>query len=204
MFKFETIGADPEFFDIKPCPVGFRETIGDIKIKQDGVCYEAEIPPCKDVVEFVGEVSKLSYFIKHEKFFTSPAYFFTDEELYHKSYWEVGCSPFFVVGKGKVKPVPYSDHNRFAGGHIHLGYDRSLVDDQVVVMILDKILYDLDPGRNPLRDRFYGQRMAFRPKPYGIEYRSLSSMWINDPEWIIDGLMKAEKAINKFIEKTSK
>jgi hypothetical protein len=67
---------------------------------------------------------------------------------------------------------------RFAGFHIHLAYDHSAVPQHIMAKLMD--LYIGAPavlhGDHQLgRREFYGRAGLYREKPYGIEYRTLSS-----------------------------
>jgi hypothetical protein len=76
---------------------------------------------------------------------------------------------------------------RTAGGHVHVGgfftnnphspvqmgmsaYLSRLLDRYLGVY---SILWDKDDNRRSM----YGQAGCFRPKPYGMEYRSMSNAW---------------------------
>ena len=50
----------------------------------------------------------------------------------------------------------------------------------------------MDEGE--LRKQLYGKAGAFRPKPYGVEYRTLSNFWVFDPKlvgWVHDQVGRA-------------
>ena len=82
---------------------------------------------------------------------------------------------------------------RTAAGHIHIGWgeDFDPQDDEHfsrccrLVQQLDagiglaSVLLDNDTERRQL----YGAAGAFRPKPYGVEYRVLSNFWVLNPSY---------------------
>lgn len=104
---------------------------------------------------------------------------------------ELGCNPDFNAYTGEMNPAPdASDVNfRTGAGHIHIGWGSDLPVDhpehiaicQRAVKAMDLFvgLYMtvLDP--EPRRRQLYGKAGAFRPKPYGVEYRTPSNAWIN-------------------------
>jgi hypothetical protein len=92
---------------------------------------------------------------------------------------------------------------RTAGGHLHVGFiadnsadvkDSEHVSDCItLIKQIDsyfrgfEILWDKDKQRRNM----YGAAGAFRPKSYGVEYRTLSNAWLNYPKlwpWLFDSL----------------
>ena len=58
----------------------------------------------------------------------------------------------------------------------------------------------MDQGE--LRKQLYGKAGAYRPKPYGMEYRVLSNYWVFDPkrtEWVWDSV---DRALTAFYNKS--
>jgi hypothetical protein len=103
---------------------------------------------------------------------------------------------------------------RCTGGHIHIGYGENLsteedsadffdacavarfmskiVEQHYNIMMWQKLLNE-PQGRDKIvsyfesennRKMLYGHDGAFRPKSYGLEYRGMSSHWINSEETI--------------------
>lgn len=59
------------------------------------------------------------------------------------------------------------------------------------------ILMDGDTDRR----RLYGKAGAYRSKPYGVEYRTLSSFWVADPKligWAFEQTMRAVEAVKNL------
>lgn len=103
-----------------------------------------------------------------------------------------GCEPDFQAWdsgniqkfSGTVKPM------RTGGGHIHIGWTQDeLAFDQAHFydciqatkqmdssLFLASLLWD----SNQERRQVYGKMGSFRPKPYGVEYRPLSNVWVGD------------------------
>jgi hypothetical protein len=100
-----------------------------------------------------------------------------------------GCSPDYdAYENGKAMGVtPAALGNwRCAGGHIHLGYTNPAdIPPFVIVQVLDMAIgllepmYELSQG---IRRQFYGTAGRYRPKSYGVEYRTPSNNWLFDGE----------------------
>ena len=118
-----------------------------------------------------------------------------------------GCAPDYNVYTNKQNKYPSMEESniRCAGGHIHVGSDR-LANDPI---IRDKFvkLCDLFIGA-PLmaitapkhRPDTYGKLGNYRPKSYGVEYRTPSNFWLRDDKligWIYDGILQAHKLCHK-------
>ena len=120
---------------------------------------------------------------------------------------ELGCEPDFNAytdGEKNPRPEPGDAPVRTAGGHVHIGW-TSDVDPfhpnhmQACCMLtkmldihlgLPSVFWDSDEKRRTL----YGKAGAFRPKPYGMEYRTLSNAWLKAPalvEFVFDQTMVA-------------
>jgi hypothetical protein len=104
---------------------------------------------------------------------------------------QFGCSPDFDAhdrGEPLRPPCPADFRRgegelRFAGGHVHLGYDNvSSIPDYVVAALADLMIGLPSIGVDSQADRraWYGTAGRYRPTSYGIEYRSLSNFWLFD------------------------
>src|SRR5690606_24428610 len=112
-----------------------------------------------------------------------------------------GCQPDYnaYTMQTNLRPNTSDETLRSAGGHIHIGYkDAPEYDPEYyipdeeranIVRALDlfigvpSILLEPDNKRKEL----YGKAGAFRPKPYGLEYRTISNYYMEDKkliEWV--------------------
>lgn len=134
----------------------------------------------------------------------------------------LGCSPDMNAWEQSVNSPPQVDENsrlRTLGGHVHVGWteDASPADFDhfkncvEFVQQLDYYLgawslkYDKDKSRRAL----YGKAGSCRIKPYGVEYRVLSSFWCDTRQGRREVFSRASKAItamsdNFFPESTGK
>jgi hypothetical protein len=105
---------------------------------------------------------------------------------------EIGCDPDFdayAKNPEQSREVPktgFKRGQRYAGFHIHLGYSTCKdIPPHYVVQMLDMIAVMMcQPEKERLN--VYGPG-TFRPKPYGVEYRGLSTRQMLSPtgaEWI--------------------
>lgn len=106
---------------------------------------------------------------------------------------ELGCMPDYNAYTKQPNPRPAAETPfRTASGHVHIGWTNEPVDIndeshleacRALTKALDlylgtvSLLWDKEDRRREL----YGAAGAFRPKPYGMEYRVLSNKWINNP-----------------------
>lgn len=212
-----TIGADPEFFLAKPTGelVSAIGKIGGSKwepkliskdghaILEDNVAVEFNIPPSNNAAQFV---QHLNYVLDHlderaqqlglvfAKNVASAS--FPAEELQSPESWVFGCEPDFNAWKnGAVNPKPENVDMtlRSCGGHVHIGTDLpkwEVVKACDLFMGIQSLWLDKDVRRRSL----YGNAGACRPKPYGVEYRTLSNFWIwsdEGKEWVYERTQKA-------------
>ncbi len=98
---------------------------------------------------------------------------------------KLGCMPSeSAYGEPSLNLAGTVPLVRSAGGHIHLGFDKSkLKDMDEAVKIFDIIvgntcvLIDRDPG-NVARRKMYGRAGEYRLPAHGLEYRVLSNFWL--------------------------
>lgn len=93
----------------------------------------------------------------------------------------IGCEGDYDAYNGGTlrESPPVLSNWRSCGGHIHLGGDFKC-PDFVAALFAEYCLsvvtrYTCDKGA---RAKWYGQPGVFRPKPYGIEYRTIDNRWI--------------------------
>lgn len=214
-----TKGCDPELFFVDKDGnfISSIDKIGGSKlypkdigegcaVQEDNVAVEFNTPPCKTADDFVKYINYNLSFIKDHASKLGldirivPSAHFSKEELSDHRALEFGCEPDFNAWKdGRRNPRPRASDSslRSAGGHIHIGFDHSKVDMLEVVKAMDLYVgclmleFDSDNQRREL----YGKAGAFRPKPYGVEYRTASNAWIKSDDLIRWVWNQTDKAI---------
>lgn len=222
------IGSDPEVFvyslDAKrihpvlnllggtkqdPRPMGKEGFF----VQEDNVLAEFNIPPAKtrnEFVSFIDTGQKLLRAELHTKGFVpvvTSSHRFEAEQMTDPRAMLFGCTPDYNAWLGleveNISPSPENDPMlRTAGGHVVLGYDNPTRETNVAFVKLcdallgvPSVILDKDKDRRKL----YGKAGSYRHKPYGVEYRTLSSFWLKSPEltgWIWDRVMQAVDLIN--------
>ena len=227
MHKF-SLGCDPELFLVGP-DGGLVSSIGKIGgskvdprpidglpegygVQEDNVALEFNTPPAENKETFVGNIGRALSSLRNEismqmlEFSPLSAAAFPVEQLMDPAAQEFGCDPDFNAWTGKRNPRPSATDPtlRSCGGHVHVGYKfNTKADAQRFIRYMDLFMgvpsVIMDNGE--LRKELYGKHGAFRFKPYGVEYRTLSNFWIQDPkliEWVWDSV---ELAMTHFDKK---
>lgn len=214
-----TIGTDPEYLLTDGVKVvsaidkiaGTKEHPAETSFGMmhvDNVAAEINVFPAKTFEEFDTNVkngligleeivSTIGLSVSHESVAE-----FSDEDLKHPVANRAGCDPDISAYTKAWNPIPALRDTKYrcVGGHIHLGVDQLAPDDLVkLVKTLDLLItvptLSVD---NPIRRKLYGGAGAFRPKPYGFEYRTPSNNWTfnrSTREWVY---AQVERAISEF------
>lgn len=112
----------------------------------------------------------------------------------------LGCEPDYnaYTGRENCKPDEAQDKPvRSAGGHVHVGWKDVDPDEDCLLppehfdlccnltKELDFVLYNTSRlwDSDERRRSIYGKPGSFRPKKYGMEYRVLSNMWLQDDKF---------------------
>ncbi len=222
-----TIGADPELFlknkDNKlisvvgliggtkkePLPIG-----NGCAIQEDNVAAEFCIPACNSKELFLSSIDYALSDINQRAQalgltlaeLTASASFDIDQLQTQQAY-EFGCDPDFNAYTQKHNPRPKAKNKqlRSAGGHVHIG---TKLDPINVIKTCDlflgvpSVILDEDTERRKL----YGKSGAFRYKPYGVEYRTLSNFWIWKSEtvsWVYHQVQALLENCEHFINSTT-
>ena len=220
------IGCDPECF--WESDKGMMSVIGklggskemcfsiseNIHVLEDNVAAEFNPPPSDNLPDFMNKIHEnLEYLESAAKKYGATlsrlaSASFQDSELENPMAFVFGCEPDFNAWTGEQNPPPINEDYslRSCGGHVHIGHGRSSVN---IIRAMDlflgvpSVILDKDEKRRSL----YGKAGAYRPKPYGDEYRTLSNFWIfNDSliEWVFNRTkMAVDWAKNNVIESDS-
>jgi len=209
-----TIGTDPELFVAngkgEAMPVcgklggskGNAIDIGNgIGLQEDNVMAEFNIEPQTDCYQFgnvvADGVETVMDFVRTKmgadtKAIHQSAVHFPGAMLQSRKAQEFGCSADFDAytrgsARERIDPAVLEDAEgawRFAGGHVHLGWDNTVneIPDFVAASFADLFLglAAVNGDKQGKRREFYGRPGLYRPTPYGIEYRVLSNFWIFD------------------------
>jgi hypothetical protein len=220
------LGCDPEAF-LVDVTGQLRASIGKIGgtkecpqplpigegycVQEDNVALEFNIPPAEGRSQFIGSIratldfltqgvkDMYGYTISH-----SSAEHFPDEELEEPAARVFGCDPDYNAWTKGINPKPAAEdaNLRSCGGHVHVGCGKELEGTQVIKMMdlhlgVPSVLMD----KGELRKQLYGKGGAYREKPYGVEYRTLSNFWIFDDRligWVWDNTSRAVAAATQL------
>lgn len=100
---------------------------------------------------------------------------------------ELGCSPSRnAYGSRPIRPEGYADTKRFGGTHLNISTpdttsseDRSLVMAVDIAFAMPHMFTCNSPDDEQLRRELYGRAGEYRRKDFGIEFRVLSSNFLN-------------------------
>lgn len=202
------IGCDPEVFIRDAVSIisgigivgGTKEhprPVEDGTLQEDNVLAEIGIIPADTEEQFVIRITSVLSQLRNHLQNIDPSLDFVVQasaimdpmQLLSPAAMMFGCEPDFNAWTGLQNPKPQPTTTlRTAGGHVHIGYDddvekRDVIKACDVLIGLPSVLMDNDPERMKL----YGGPGAFRPKPYGVEYRTPSNYWLQSQEmmrWI--------------------
>lgn len=173
-------------------------------LQEDNVALEYGIPPASSADEFVSHIQRVmdksKEWTKGLSFSKLSCTIFDKDQMGHPLAHVFGCEPDYNAWTGmeNVKPKPPHEFMRSAGGHIHVETKQNPKD---VVQQMDLFLsvpaVFMDKGIE--RKKLYGKAGAFRPKPYGVEYRSLSNFWIFKEKLIRWAWKQTERALNSTV-----
>ena len=164
-------------------------------IQVDGLALEINIIPAGNVIDWGRRISTVLDELKK----ALPAghgirmkghHYFPEKymETLHPDSLELGCDPDFDARTKAPNPAPNGATSlRTAAGHIHFGWTEEEVPDEWFFelccdfvrhldMSIGLYCYLLDPDKE--RKALYGKAGAFRPKPYGLEYRTPGNAWL--------------------------
>lgn len=167
-------------------------------VQADGVAVEFNIPPASTSKEFVdgvkGALSDIRKMIDSKYTFNFLPYTSFGEIYFKKlpdAVKELGCDPDFNAYTGGQQPSPSLSADkpyRAFGGHLHFGWGSKLEGDghfnDCCSLVKGMEYYPMYPyyfeigEEETKRRRLYGQGGSFRPKPYGVEWRSPSNAWL--------------------------
>lgn len=170
-------------------------------IQVDGVAAEYNIDPAKTVDEFINHHQIVVSNLNDRIYKKNPNLYIdiSPTATFDKDYFEslpddvrkLGCDPDFDAWTGEQNTPPETKEPfRTFGGHIHCGWGEffdvtnagHILNCRDVVKQLDMVLYraSLLWDKDEKRRELYGKMGAFRPKHYGVEYRSLSNAFLKD------------------------
>lgn len=214
------IGADPELFikdksgryisahGVIPGTKAHPHVVDKGAVQVDGMALEFNIDPADTLEEFKENVTTvmgiLAGMLPEEWSLDAvPTAHFDPKYMAEQppEALELGCEPDYNAYTGEANEPPNGDVNfRTGAGHIHIGWTeneditnpehldacRMLVKQLDVILGIPSTIWDDDTERRSL----YGKAGAFRPKPYGVEYRVLSNKWLTSPD-IMDYVYEA-------------
>jgi len=129
-------------------------------------------------------------------------------ELMHPQAMTIGCDPDYNAWTERRNPTRNGMELgpvRTAAGHVHIGvpnpniapiYRTYLARACDLMLGVPSIL--LEDDEENIRRQFYGAAGAYRPKPYGIEYRVLGNWWVKEDKyrkWIFNQAIRAVNTV---------
>jgi len=214
------LGSDPEVFLVnqqgkhiaingyinagKDDPLQIPDMPAGFTLQEDNVALEYGIPPAATSQEFIAHIQQVmdasrKWLPDGVTFSNISCTIFEDDQLMHPMSKVFGCEPDYNAYTKKANPKPRPEHRgmRSAGGHIHVETKEHKL---LVVKAMDVFLgvpsVLMDDGVE--RKKLYGKAGAFRPKPYGVEYRTLSNFWVFDSKLIDWVWRNTERALNNL------
>lgn len=196
-------------------PIQFPDAPEGFKYQEDGVTAEFNIPPCETTAQFgeaLNTAVSLGQKLIKEKFgkkatlvWKSGHHFPIEELVKHEQAMKVGCDPDCqAYFEGKDREVPDIEKMggwRFAGFHIHVGYEQFRLPEWMMALVMDEWLFRRVDDSCYTREEFY-PRGIFRKKPYGVEWRALGSAMVPHRTLTVDSLRQMQEALTMRFSET--
>lgn len=215
------LGSDPEVFlqdkSGKPIsvigyinadkwnPLQIADMPQGFTLQEDNVALEYGIPPASSAAEFVHHIKAVmersKEWLPDLEFSNLSCIIFPEDQMNNPAAHVFGCEPDFNAWTKDVNPAPQppSPFMRSAGGHVHVETNQNPFQ---VVRAMDLYLGVpatlMDNGE--MRKQLYGKAGACRPKPYGVEYRTLSNFWIFQDKLIEWVWRNTERALDNKVD----
>lgn len=224
-----TIGADPEIFmaqkgqfvsahNVIP---GDKQNPYKVKggaVQVDGMALEFNIDPSSSFEEFANNLNQVQNILKDmigdAEFLNDSSVFFDEKFLESIPFQNrvLGCEmDYDGWSLSDITPPNQNTLMRTVGGHVHLGgfysdneYDwKHFQSGARMARILDETLgvYSILWDKDDFRRKMYGKAGCFRPKKYGMEYRTLSNQWLFKPALVRFVYNSVVEAIEKWSDK---
>lgn len=217
------VGADPElflrrdgkFFSAHGIIPGDKKRPHKVEhgaVQVDGMALEFNIDPADSEETFLKNIkhvrSVLESMVPGFEVVAEPTATFDHEYMEQQPVESkiLGCDPDYNAWENGMRNQPPNGKVDFrtGAGHVHIGWcnDANVMEETHLdacvmatkqldcVLGVGSLLYDTDNTRRLL----YGKAGAFRPKPYGVEYRTLSNAWLKSEDlirWVYKSSVKA-------------
>lgn len=192
---------------------------------KDNILAEVTIPPTNDPIQWVEYLNKARAFVESRlpKGYCTvafPAFSINEKFLQTEQALVFGCEPDYNVYTGlrNGRPEATDPNLRSAALHVHFGYKDPVaynhadfkdgrniwvMDEQRAEIIkacdlflgIPSLLIEPENKRREL----YGKAGCFRPKPYGVEYRTLGNYYLQNnalTKWVHTSAMAAIDWLN--------
>lgn len=220
------VGCDPEVF-VKQGGL-FRSAHALIKgdkknpqrvpngaVQVDGLALEFNIDPVSTEEDFAYKVSDvlktMTLMVPDYEVVVTPVAHFEPEYMRAQpaEALELGCDPDYNAWSGAVNIKPNGDRPmRTAAGHVHIGWTdgaslenadhinscHAVIRQMDFYLGLPSLVYDADV----LRREMYGKAGCYRPKSYGVEYRTLSNAWLKSEalmKWVFRNTLAGMQSV---------
>lgn len=229
------VGCDPEVF-VKQNGL-FRSAHALIKgdkknpqkvpngaVQVDGLALEFNIEPVSTEDDFAYKVSDvlhtMTLMVPDYEVVVTPVAHFDPEYMRGQpaEALELGCDPDYNAWDGMVNVKPNGNRPmRTAAGHVHIGWTdgadiqgadhirscHAVIRQMDFYLGLPSLVYDNDT----LRREMYGKAGCFRPKSYGVEYRTLSNAWLKSEalmKWVFRNTLAGMKSVMEGVDLSAK
>lgn len=222
----KSFGSDPEFMLMKDGEYYSAIAIvqGDItsRIEIEGhqFYWDNVLAECAIKASFSKEEAVENFYqcfkhyaelVKPYQLVTQASQNYPEKELLDFKCRVAGCFPdtcaYTLKAMMPPKGIIENTSFRTCGGHVHIGAEilqsdkwESIIGVRLFDLFLGipSLFMDKDPTAAKRR-MLYGQAGRFRPKPYGLEYRSLSNFWLASPK-LVELIYDLSAFVVKFMD----
>jgi hypothetical protein len=189
-------GSDPEFFLVNK-KTGLLAPL--FEAERDGLAWEPKIIPssCRDIFGHSVVDTIRQVYLSDNLEFTGNTVEKIAKGVYPKKFLRIGCRTSNNLYIGEENPAESESLRwRASGGHIHIGHPPAFLNHPSGILTINlrnnELVYTMvnlfdriggllstamchNPEQERLRKKFYGKAGSYRPKTYGIEYRTPTS-----------------------------